>query len=370
MRVIGAGGVVGVQRAEHEVPGERGLDAHLGRLGVAHLADEDHVGGLPQHRPDDAGEVEADLVLDLHLVDAGEVVLDRVLGGDDLRVGAVELVERRVERGRLARAGRARHEDDAVGPADQVLELAEFVLGEPELADADADVVLVEDPHHHRLAVVGRQHADAEVVVFAVGGELDAAVLRAAALGDVELGEDLDAGEHRPQETARGIVALDEPAVDAVADPHAVFERLDVDVAGPELHRLDDDQVDELHDRGVGVVLLGRGCLLLDGRLGEVDRGVGELLEHRVGALAVAEAVVAVDRLHDLLAGGQGHLDVAVEDEPQLLLGVDVGRVAGGDAERAARLREREDRVLAGHALGQELDHLLRHRHVDEARRT
>ena len=76
--------------------------------------------------------------------------------------------------------------------------------------------------------------------------------------------------------------------------------------------------------------------LLLDGGFGEVDRGVGELLEHRVGTLAVGEAVVAVDRLHDLLAGCDRHLDLAIEDEAKLLLGVHVGRVAGGDPQGAA----------------------------------
>ena len=331
----GAGGVVGVERAEHKMARERRLDAHLGGFGVAHLPHQDHVGGLPQHGSDDPREIEADLVLDLHLVDAGEVILDRIFGGDDLGVGAVELVERGVERGRLARTRGTGDEDDAVGAANQVFELPEIVFGEPQLPDADLDVVFVEDPHHDRLAVVGGQDADAEIVVFAVGGELDPAVLRAAALGDVELGENLDAGEHRPQQAAGRVVALYQTAVDAVADADPVFEGLDVDVARPQLHRLGDDQINELHHRGIGVVFLGRGGLLLDCRLGEVDGGVCELLEHRVGALAVGEAVVAVDRLDDLLADGERHLDLAIEDKPQLLLRVHVGGIAGGNAEDA-----------------------------------
>ena len=38
----------------------------------------------------------------------------------------------------------------------------------------------------HRLAVVGRQDADAQVEVLAVDGHLDAAVLGPALLGDVD----------------------------------------------------------------------------------------------------------------------------------------------------------------------------------------
>ena len=53
---------------------------------------------------------------------------------------------------------------------------------------------------------------------------------------------------------------------------------------------------------GVGVV----------DRLGEVDRRIGELLEHRVGAFAFGLAVVAVDRVDDALARRQGDFDLAI----------------------------------------------------------
>jgi hypothetical protein len=40
----GAGGVVGVQRAEHQVPGEGGLRGEAGGFGVADFADHQDVG--------------------------------------------------------------------------------------------------------------------------------------------------------------------------------------------------------------------------------------------------------------------------------------------------------------------------------------
>ena len=97
------------------------------------------------------------LCLTSHLVDAGQVVLDRVLGGDDLAVGPVQLVEGGVEGGGLARAGRAGHQEDAVGPLDDLLEAGVVVLGEAEVLDGDLDVAAVEDAHDARLAVGGRQ---------------------------------------------------------------------------------------------------------------------------------------------------------------------------------------------------------------------
>ena len=44
--------VVGVQRGEHEVAGERGADADLRRLQIAGLADQDDVGVLAEEDPE------------------------------------------------------------------------------------------------------------------------------------------------------------------------------------------------------------------------------------------------------------------------------------------------------------------------------
>ena len=98
----------GVDGAEHEVTGERGLGRDERRLAVADLADEDHVGVGAQDRAERAGEADAAAAADLHLLDAVEVVLDRVLDAHDGAAGVVQLAERRVERRRLAGAGRAR----------------------------------------------------------------------------------------------------------------------------------------------------------------------------------------------------------------------------------------------------------------------
>ena len=83
-RVNGAGRVVGVQRAEHQVAGERRLDGDLGRFQVAHFADQDHVRVVPQDAPQGGGERQADLGVHLDLADARLLVLDRVFDRDDL----------------------------------------------------------------------------------------------------------------------------------------------------------------------------------------------------------------------------------------------------------------------------------------------
>ena len=63
------------------------------------------------------GEGEIDLRLDLDLVDALELVFDRVLDRQHLAVDGVEFEQGGVERRRLAAAGRAGDQNDAVRAA-------------------------------------------------------------------------------------------------------------------------------------------------------------------------------------------------------------------------------------------------------------
>ena len=91
-------------------------------------------------------------------------------------------------------------------------------------------------------------------------------------------------------------------------------------------------------------------------RFGEVDGGVGELGEHRVDRLGFGLAVVPVDGLDDLLARRQDGLNIFVQDELEFLNGVEVGRVAHDDLERAVLLRQRQDDVFAGDRFGHQFD--------------
>src|SRR5204862_7905021 len=86
---------------------------------VPDLADENHVRVLPDDVSEPRGERQADLRLHVDLVDALELVLDRVFDGDDLPVGRVDLVERAVARRRLATARPPGAEQDPVRALDE-----------------------------------------------------------------------------------------------------------------------------------------------------------------------------------------------------------------------------------------------------------
>jgi hypothetical protein len=81
-RLTAEGAWLACRGGEHQMPRHRRLHGDGGGLGVADLAHHDDVGILAQDRPQAAGEGEPDPLVDLHLVDPGHLVLDRVLQGD------------------------------------------------------------------------------------------------------------------------------------------------------------------------------------------------------------------------------------------------------------------------------------------------
>src|SRR5262249_41950773 len=157
---------------------------------------------------------------------------------------------------------------DAVRPLDDGLEPLVVFFAEPQVFNGHLNTATVEDTHDSRLTVHRRQETDTQVKVLPLDRHLDAAVLGAALLGDVDAAHDLDARGHRGLEPAGRTVALDEHAVDAVAHPNAIGKRLDVNVAGPGLDGFLNDEVDQLDDRRIALVAPGEVRSRL--RLGEV----------------------------------------------------------------------------------------------------
>src|SRR5262245_40218253 len=79
-----AGRGVGVQGGGSHVGGQGRLAGELGWREVAACAHEDAVGVLAEDAAQGGCERHAELLVDRHLANAVDVVLDRILGGDDL----------------------------------------------------------------------------------------------------------------------------------------------------------------------------------------------------------------------------------------------------------------------------------------------
>ena len=167
------GGVDGVKRREHEVSRLRGLQGGLRSLGVAKLADQDHVRVLAKRTPERLCEV-ARVETDLALVDDARVVavqdLDRVLDRDDVLLPRpVDVVDDRCERRRLSRPRCARDEHEPAmllgKPADAVRKVEHLEVGDVLRNDAECDgdvAALPEgvDPEPRQIARPGRRRPD------------------------------------------------------------------------------------------------------------------------------------------------------------------------------------------------------------------
>ena len=160
---IRARGVVRVQRAEHQVTGQRRLNGVLGRLQVADFADQHHVRVMTQNGPQRTGERQPDLGMDLNLIDAGQLVFDRVFRGDDLRVRTVDFDQRTVERRGLTGPGRAGHQNDAVRQPNQLAKHAIRFRVHPQTAQFEDHRAFVENTQHDPFAVDHRDHRDTDV---------------------------------------------------------------------------------------------------------------------------------------------------------------------------------------------------------------
>ena len=214
---------------------------------------------------------------------------------------------------------------------------------EAQLGELLAHRLLVEDADDRVFAVHARHHRDAEVDGLARHAQAEAAVLRHALLGDVELGHDLDARQDRAVKPLG-----DRPhrrlqhAVDAVLHIHRIVLRLDVNVARAPLDRREDGRVDEADDRAAvarqaldGEVVLARFVVLehLDLEF------FGGLVEHALRAFALLQH--ALDRRPR--ADHDAH--VGAEDHRQLVDHRQVRRIRHDDDERLAVAAVRHEAV-------------------------
>ena len=108
------------------------------------------------------------------------------------------------------------------------------------------------------------------------------AVLRQPALRDVEAGENLDARDQRLRQRLRGAAYGAQQAVDAHAHDQPAADRLDMDVAGPQVDRLFEEIV-EARTTGAPLARSRRLSMLSSSRALERPRRLREVFRVRAG---------------------------------------------------------------------------------------
>ncbi len=339
------GGIVGVQRGQHQVACLGRLDRDVRGFQVADFPHHDDVGILPQERLERRGEGQPGFLVHVDLVDAGQVDFRRVFRRRDVHPRLVQHVQAGVERHRLARARRPRHQDHPVGPADG-MEQARLLLGlVAERIDAQLGAAGVEDTDHDLLAEQRGQRAHAEVDhPVRPHLELHAPVLGHALFRDVQAGDHLD---------ARGQLLLDRDgrrcdlaqlAVDPEADSVLVLVRLEVQVGRTHVECVQQHLVQELDDGRVFDFCRGRVL------------GFGTLLRRQVVELEIPPRHHAFHGLgrglggrihqpHQLVVLGDDPLHAHLGGELDLLRRLLVGGVRRRDDEPVVALAQHDDPV-------------------------
>ncbi len=300
-------GAHGVQGREHEVTCYRGAQADVRRLLIAHLADEDDVRIVSQYAAQDLREVQPDLRVDLHLVDAVQAILDRILHRDDLGVRVVQVTERGIQGRGLAAACRPGDQYHAGVVLDEAAEARQRFRRHAELIQRHQAVGLVEEPQHDGFAELRRQRGQPHVDRFVLHLHGESAVLRQALLRDVQPAHELQARDQgrRDAPAVHGLLMQD--PVHALTDAQGGLAGLDVHVRGAHLHRFLEYGLNETDDRGI------RGAFLR-GQVLDVDVAFAQVVAHLLrdrGDLVLA----AIERID-----GLEHVRLAHQREAQGLL--------------------------------------------------
>ncbi len=193
-----------------------------------------------------------------------------------------------------------------------------------------------------------RTGADAEIDGAILGqAHLDAAVLRHAALGDVEARHDFEARDDLDRQLHRRQGDFLQNAVHSRADAKRFLVGLEVDIRGALLDGVQQDLVDEADDRSVFDVVAAErlriGVVVAAGDLEilEIDIVVGQARHDRFGLIDGL-----VDRRLQLVVLDHDELDAHRGLEADLVQGVQIGGIRDGQEQPLAALHQRQYPVL------------------------
>ena len=341
------GRVIGMQGGQHHVAGHGGAQRDLHGLRIADLADQNDVRILAQGRAQHPAEGQFDLGVDLNLINAPQAILDRVLDGKNLERRLVEFLERAVQRGGLAAAGRAGHQHHAVRAVHQPPEALEHFLGHAQLIHVQDAGRLIQQAHHHRFAVLHRHGGQTHVDGLATHPHRQAPVLRQAPLGDIETGHEFEARHQGAGDAPLGGGLHAQHAVETETDAQLIFIRLDVDIRGVDLHGVFEHGLEQLDHRRVGQALGLRQLADVVGRHLLIEFG-GEAAD--LGGAAIEH----IDRLQQVRLFHHRQPQRPAQHPRQFIVGKNIGGIGHADQQPLAAVLERQHPEAARVHLGDE----------------
>src|SRR5207253_2843762 len=116
------GGVVGVQYTENKMSSQACIRGDARSLEITNFPDHNNIRRLAQDRAQRSRKCHPNLRTNLHLVDSVHLIFNRLFYRNNFTVRFVDVIKAGVKRGRLAAAGWAGDEKNALGKFDQALE--------------------------------------------------------------------------------------------------------------------------------------------------------------------------------------------------------------------------------------------------------
>jgi hypothetical protein len=182
----------GVQRGNHEMPGERGADGDVRGFFVANFTNHEHLGILPEQMPRGLGEVQSAGFIHFGLHDAGNDLFGGILDRDDVAAAEFgEELEARVNGRGLAAPGGAGQQEQTGSLPQEMFELGVRVLGEIEFAQLFSRGG-TEKPQNNFFARHRRVSGDANIIRALDIAVINAPILRQGFLVGFEPREKFD----------------------------------------------------------------------------------------------------------------------------------------------------------------------------------
>ena len=143
------------------------------------------------------GKGQSDLRIDLDLVDAVNLVFDRIFDRDDFFVRKIDRAAARCRASWFSRCPSARSPGKfrAAGGSAIQIRWSESSGKSQARYVVEIGVALVQNAHDHAFAIQGRQRGYAQVDIFPQHLQFDSSILRQPPFGDIQLGHDLYAAD-------------------------------------------------------------------------------------------------------------------------------------------------------------------------------
>ena len=334
--------------------GDRGAHADFGGGLVAHFADQHDVRVLTQGRSQHALEREINLLVHLHLVNAGQTVFNRVFDGDDLLFRRVEFGQRGIERGCFTATRRTGHQHHAGRAADGMAHAIEDALGHADAVQPEQAGTLVEQAHDYRFAILRRHRRDTHVDGAVLDLDVEAAVLRQAFFRDVEPGHQLQAQRHGGRNLVIGLGLHVQHAVDPETDTQRFFLRFDMNVGSTSTQGFFEHGLQQLDHRRI---FAARREVE---QITELDRHIAHLGGELLGQTGdlLGTGIDTIDRGQQLRLGDHRLLDVTAHKTDDLVISCQIGGVSKADAQAAIDFVEHQCAEAPRLGFRQQLDQL------------